>query len=92
VIPDEDDLASDLSAPRIKFRSNNDWLLMSKQDMKAIGLRSPDLGDALALTFSVQEFFSEWGKPKVDNSFGSWQVPEELSRSPFEGSAQGWMA
>jgi len=89
-IPDDDDLASDISAPKQKFRANNDWLLMSKSDMKAIGIRSPDLADALALTFAVQEYFSEWGKPKIDTNFGSWQMPQETA-AMSEGSATSWM-
>jgi hypothetical protein len=68
-IPDEDSLASDLSAPKEKFRANNDWLLESKVDMKGRGVRSPDEGDSLALTFAVKEFFDTWSKPKVQKSF-----------------------
>lgn len=68
-IPDNDELASDLSAPKEKFRANNDWLLESKVDMKARGVRSPDLADAFALTFAVKEFFANWNKPKPRNSF-----------------------
>ncbi len=64
-IPDEDDLASDISAPHIKWRANNDFLLESKSDMKSRGVRSPDLGDSLALTFSRQEWFSEWSREKT---------------------------
>ena len=49
-IPDDDDLASDISGPKEKFRANNDWLLESKTEMKARGLRSSDLSDACVLT------------------------------------------
>lgn len=92
-IPDDDELASDLSAAKIKFRANNDWLLESKSDMKARGIRSPDLGDALALTFSVQEFFSNWGKPKTDSGFD--RGTETLIQSTdldFSSTDYGWMA
>lgn len=58
-IPNLDDLSSDLVAVKQIFRSDHDWLLMSKADMKKAGLRSPDLGDALALTFASKEYFSE---------------------------------
>lgn len=68
-IIDDDDLATDLSGPKIKYRANNDWLLESKVDMKARQVRSPDLADALALTFAFKEFFDTWNKPKVDRSF-----------------------
>jgi len=70
-IPDDDDLATDMSGPKIKFRANNDWLLESKTDMKARGLRSSDLSDACALTFAVTEFFDTWSKPKPQKGFGT---------------------
>ncbi len=68
-IPDDDDLASDLSGPKQLFRQNNDWILESKSDMKKRGIRSPDLSDALALTLAFREFFSDWNKPKVQKGF-----------------------
>jgi hypothetical protein len=68
-IPDDDDIASDLSAPKEKFRANNDWLLESKVDMKSRGVRSPDLGDAIALTFAVKEYFDTWSKPTGERGF-----------------------
>ena len=68
-IPDEDDLASDLSAPKIKYRANNDWLLESKSEMKGRGVRSPDLADAFVLTFAVQQWFETWSKPKQKTGF-----------------------
>lgn len=69
VIPDDDELASELSSPKEKFRQNNDWLLESKQDMKARQVHSPDIADALALTFAVKEFFAEWNKPPKERNF-----------------------
>jgi hypothetical protein len=45
-----------MSGPKIKYRANNDWLLESKTDMKARGLRSSDLSDACALTFALPNF------------------------------------
>jgi len=52
------DLVSDLSAPGVKWRPNGqDWLLESKEDMRKRGVRSTDLGDALALTFASLEYF-----------------------------------
>jgi hypothetical protein len=56
-IPDDDDLVADLTAPRIKYRQNGNWLLEAKTDMRARGIRSPDLGDAVALTFASRETF-----------------------------------
>lgn len=45
-------LEADLSAPQKKTSSNGRKLLESKEDMEKRGVRSPDLGDALALTFA----------------------------------------
>jgi hypothetical protein len=95
-IPDEDDLASDLAGPKIKYRANNDWLLESKTEMKARGIRSSDLADALALTFAVTEFFSEWSKPKQQTG---WQVghnggpplQDPYRSSQIVSSPNGWM-
>lgn len=58
-IPNMDDLGSDLIAVKQIHRINGDWLLQSKSDMKKEGKRSPDLGDALALTFASKEYFPE---------------------------------
>jgi hypothetical protein len=83
-IPDDDDLASDMSGPKQKWRANNDWLLESKTEMKARGLRSSDLSDACALTFATKEWFDSWktpDKPKgwapgIDENqqVGEWKV------------------
>jgi hypothetical protein len=99
VIPDDDDLASDLSAPKIKYRANNDWLLESKTEMKARGIRSPDLGDSLALTFGTQEYFENWSKPDQTTGFATGHEPatihidqrKEDSFSSGGGSTYGWM-
>lgn len=68
-IPDDDDLASDISGPKQKWRANNDWLLESKTDMKARGLRSSDLSDACVLTFATKEWFESWTKPEKTQGF-----------------------
>jgi hypothetical protein len=70
-IPDDDDLASDMSGPKQKWRANNDWLLESKTEMKARGLRSSDLSDACALTFATKEWFDSWTTPDKPKGFGS---------------------
>lgn len=51
-IPNDLALVSDLSGPAHKLDSSSKLLLESKADMKKRGIRSPDLGDALALTFA----------------------------------------
>jgi hypothetical protein len=51
-IPDLVDLKQDLAAPTYKFTPADKIQLESKDDIKSRGLPSPDLGDALALTFA----------------------------------------
>ncbi len=51
-IPDDDELHADLTGPQYSYDSNNRLRLEKKEDMKKRGLRSPDKGDALALTFA----------------------------------------
>jgi hypothetical protein len=51
-IPDIVDLKQDLAAPTYRFTPADKIQLESKDDIKSRGLPSPDLGDALALTFA----------------------------------------
>lgn len=46
------ELCDDLIAPQYEFDAASRLLLESKEDMKKRGLPSPDIGDALALTFA----------------------------------------
>jgi len=50
-LPDDDLLQEDLCAPTYKHQMDK-LLLESKEDMKSRGIKSPDSGDALALTFA----------------------------------------
>lgn len=51
-LPDDDELHGDLTAPKYKYDSNGALVLEKKDDIKERLGRSPDLGDALALTFA----------------------------------------
>lgn len=54
-LPPDPDLRADLSGPNYSFvvREGRDVIILErKQDMKARGMASPDVGDALALTFA----------------------------------------
>ena len=51
-IPDSDELARDLLAPGYKHDSNQRLKIETKDEMRKRGVRSPDLGDALHLTFA----------------------------------------
>jgi hypothetical protein len=65
-IPDTDELQADLTQIRYSYDSNNALKMEKKEDMKKRGFRSPDMADALGLTFA---------KPHIK------RVPENKSRS-----------
>lgn len=52
-LPNIPELIGELTAPSYKFDSAGVMTLESKADLKARGLNSPDLADALALTFAA---------------------------------------
>lgn len=52
-LPDDEILLSDLCGPSYTYDSSRRLKLERKEDMKKRGLKSPDSGDALALTFAV---------------------------------------
>ena len=52
VIPNDVSLKQDLAAPTYRFDVQDRLVLESKDELKSRGLPSPDLGDALALTFA----------------------------------------
>lgn len=51
-IPNDPSLIADISAPQVVLRSDSKKQLESKKEMAKRQVRSPDLGDALALTFA----------------------------------------
>jgi hypothetical protein len=53
-IPDDAELADDLVGPHYGFNGRDQIQLERKQDMKKRGLASPDIADALALTFAFR--------------------------------------
>jgi len=52
-IPDSDELQADLIGVSYKYDSMTRLQLESKDDMKKRGIKSPDIGDAIALTFAL---------------------------------------
>ena len=52
-IPDDPEMEVDLCGLQYGYSSKQQIQLEKKEDMKARGLASPDLGDCLAMTFSV---------------------------------------
>lgn len=56
-LPEDSDLFDDLTAPQMAVNSSGRNALESKQAMKRRGVRSPDLGDALALAcYPIEQF------------------------------------
>ena len=53
VIPNSPELKGELAAPTYSFDASGRMVLEPKEKVKARGLRSPDLADALALTFAA---------------------------------------
>ena len=51
-LPDIDTIQADLCAPGYKYDMESRLILESKEDMRARNIRSPDEGDAVALTFA----------------------------------------
>ena len=51
-IPNDPDLKSELASPTYKFDAAGHLVLEPKEKLKERGLRSPDMADALALTFA----------------------------------------
>ena len=50
-LPDEGELVGQLTAPKYRMTSTGKILVESKDDMKKRGIASPDLADALCMTF-----------------------------------------
>ena len=53
-VPDQDELLHELTSLRFKILSSGKFKAEGKDEMKKRGLRSPDLADALVLTFAAQ--------------------------------------
>lgn len=70
-LPDEDAIQTDLTAPRLKAKINHDFLLESKDEMRRRGIRSPDLADAICLTFAFKEFIKDYQDAPQVNTFGN---------------------
>ena len=74
-LPNDTDLKTDLCVPTYKFDSTNRMQLESKDDIKKRGGRSPDLGDALALTFSY---------PVAAKKIGNFGFKEEAVLADYD--------
>ena len=76
-IPSDEDLKGDLTINEYRFQKNGSMILTSKDELRRRGIRSPDCGDSLAMTFAVQP------------ASGRRRVPELRGGSTL--GPQGWL-
>jgi hypothetical protein len=80
-IPNDRELIADLTGVQYGFNSDNAIQLERKDDMKKRGLASPDMGDALALTFAYPVGASAHsGGPQVQ-----WRADQRRGFDPHSG-------
>lgn len=102
-VPDMDVLQADLVETKIKPHPANDLQLESKQDIRKRGARSPDLADALGLTFADIFYIEHYTEFQKKKTYGPNDPPlpgmTNSSRGPVEpidefgpgGSTTAWM-
>jgi hypothetical protein len=94
-IPQDQDLRAQLVGPTYTFNLRNEIQLERKEDMRKRGLMSPDLADALALTFAypVQMHLGAGGqwnqKSKVESDYDpiamfEKEIGHERNRNPYQ--------
>lgn len=74
-IPDSDELHADLTQISYSYNSNSALVMEKKEVMKKRGLRSPDCGDSLGLTFAqplIPPVTSDKPKRKRHKGSSSW--------------------
>ncbi len=69
-IVNDDEIMMDLTTPGYSYDSNGRLKLEKKEDIKKRGRKSPDIGDALALTFAlpVKKKQPKFAEPMINNS------------------------
>lgn len=84
-IPDSDELQADAVGPSFKYDSMTRLLIEKKEDMRKRGVKSPDLWDAVALTFSeyLPPHFTE------EEERDRYKRPVQRGSS---GSSQSWQS
>jgi len=95
---DLDKLQRDATAPQLKKNLTNDILLESKQDMRARGVKSPDLWDSFALTFASNVLIKNWHEPETPAAYGNPDMQTERQivqrqtlNLPASTGSNGWM-
>lgn len=91
-IPRRLDLEADLTGVTYRFDNRNRLLLDSKDDMKKRGMPSPDIGDAVALTFAqpvahrdVDRGLRRHATAADFDPIGDWHRPRQASEWPRFG-------
>ena len=67
--PPDAELRADLCGVEYGFNGKNEIQLEKKDDMKKRGLASPDLADALALTFAHPVTGGSWDLPQAQEFY-----------------------
>ena len=81
--------------PEFKFNLRGKVQLEKKEDMRRRGLASPDIADALALTFARHVFpraYDDWtnsGQSNVISDYDPFTFDQEQSKTP-RYYAPGW--
>jgi hypothetical protein len=71
-IPDDHELESDIAGPGYKHDAKLRVLLEPKDQMKKRGIKSPDRGDSLALTFAMPVVPAKPKPSAPPQRFGPW--------------------
>ena len=82
-LPNSPDLRDQLIGPEFKFTLRGEIQLEKKEDMRKRGLASPDIADALALTFARPVFprqFDSWANGGGSNVVSDYDPMEEFER------------
>jgi len=69
IVPSDAELRADLCGCEYGFNGRNEIQLEKKDDMKKRGLASPDLADALALTFAHPVTGASWDQPPAQQFY-----------------------
>ena len=75
-LPDDPELSADLTGIEYGYDAKGAILLEKKEDMKKRGLASPDLGDALALTFAHPMTTAAWDLPTAHATYDTSHDPD----------------
>lgn len=92
-IPDLDVLQADATGVQLKDNLTNDIQLESKEAMRARGIRSPDLWDAIALTFASTAHIKDYSDAEVVTKYGDVVNQKPRPRAVHRSAGpQGWMS